>query len=490
MKKLNLIIVEDSEDDLLLLLHELRKGGFETCHCAVECAEQLKDALKDDRWQLVISDHSLPAFSAPEALDLLNRSKREIPFIIVSSIIGEDVAVAAMKAGAHDYIMKSNLSRLVPVIERALYDAAVREERKNTRKALQKSEERFRRIAENVRDLIYRITLEPVRIDYFSPAIEKISGYEAENFYSEPALYEKIVHPADRWLLDAAGRGIIPSEKPLVVRWRHRDGSQIWIEQRHVPIYDQEGRVVALEGIARDISERVARENALKDSYAKIEALSSRTLNAMEKERARLSRELHDEVGQALTAVKLELQMLDEQVNCQCGESVSLQGSINLIDHTINLVRRQSVSLRPPQLDDIGLPAALETMLRGFAERTGIVINKRFDYPEDRLPNYIETEIYRCVQESLTNVARHARAGQVEVEMQLSKKSLTIKIRDDGIGFIPDHLAVSADHIGLTGIRERVKLIDGQVLIESAPGRGTMVQIIVPDPWRNGWEEY
>ena len=118
MRRINLIIIEDSVDDTLLILNELKKGGYDPFHVRLETEQALEETIKEDKWDLVISDHALPYFSAPQALYTVNKSGKELPFIIVSSVIGEDVAVVAMKAGADDYIMKSDLGRLVPVVER------------------------------------------------------------------------------------------------------------------------------------------------------------------------------------------------------------------------------------------------------------------------------------------------------------------------------------------------------------------------------------
>ena len=130
MEIIRVIIVEDSEDDLLLLLRALKKGEFEPIYTRVETEEELRETLQDERWQLVISDHALPRFSAPEALEVVKETGRDIPFIIVSGTIGEEIAVEAMRSGAHDYIMKGNLARLAPAIRRELGDAVVREEKK------------------------------------------------------------------------------------------------------------------------------------------------------------------------------------------------------------------------------------------------------------------------------------------------------------------------------------------------------------------------
>lgn len=137
MTLIRAIIVEDSEDDLLLILRALKKGGYETIYTRVETGADLRKALADSSWQLVISDHAMPRFSAPEALEVTKESGRDLPFIIVSGTIGEEVAVEAMRSGAHDYIMKDNLARLAPAVERELREAEIRDQHKRDREMLE-----------------------------------------------------------------------------------------------------------------------------------------------------------------------------------------------------------------------------------------------------------------------------------------------------------------------------------------------------------------
>ena len=231
----------------------------------------------------------------------------------------------------------------------------------------------------------------------------------------------------------------------------------------------------------QDITERKLTEQQLKLSYARMETLSKRILRGQEEDRARLARELHDEVGQALTVVKLDLQMLNDELAAQgyhCQKK--LLESVDLVDTTLERVRRQSVSLRPPALDDMGLIAAVKSMARGFGNRTKINTAVTADGFSTRLSQDLETALFRCVQEALTNVARHARAKKVDVVLNQDAERVTVQIKDDGIGFKPKEIHFSLDHIGLTGMQERVELLQGELRIESKPNQGTQIYITIP----------
>src|SRR5215207_9301253 len=169
---LRVLVVEDYEDDALLLLRELRRGGYDPVSERVDTAGAMEAALDEREWDLVIADHSMPAFSSSAALELL-RSKgfADLPFIIVSGQIGEDVAVAAMKAGAQDYIMKDNLARLNTAIERELREADSRRERR-------RAEEKYRSIFENSVEGIFQTTVDG-RFLTANPALARMFGYDS-----------------------------------------------------------------------------------------------------------------------------------------------------------------------------------------------------------------------------------------------------------------------------------------------------------------------
>ncbi len=202
-----------------------------------------------------------------------------------------------------------------------------------------------------------------------------------------------------------------------------------------------------------------------------------RVVSAQELERRRLARELHDETGQALTSILLGLRGLEEVKDEQMLHA-SVAEVRDLVRSTLQDVRRLAVELRPKALDDFGLVAALERLTDSFGEQTGIAIEFVQNVPEGRLPPDVETALYRIVQESLTNVVKHARADRVSIVLTRKADSVSVLVEDDGIGFEPGR--ERAEGLGLLGMRERVSLLGGRVAIESRPGSGTTFVAEVP----------
>ncbi len=265
-------------------------------------------------------------------------------------------------------------------------------------------------------------------------------------------------------------------ELPLLVEGK-KEKLFVLASTTKLNFYDQPLVLVSLQ----DVSELKITEQQLKSSYSKMEALSKRILRSQEEDRSRLARELHDEVGQALTAVKLDLQMLDDELSRQgYTYQKKLSQSVDLVDATLERVRRQSGSLRPPALDDMGLIAAVQSMAKGFGNRTKINASVKAEGFTERLSRELETALFRCVQEALTNIARHARAQRVTVDLKQDQQEVSVVIKDDGIGFRPEEVKASMDHIGLIGMKERVGLLQGKIVIDSHPGGGTAIYIAIP----------
>jgi len=217
--------------------------------------------------------------------------------------------------------------------------------------------------------------------------------------------------------------------------------------------------------VAADLSQRVARD-ALR-----------RVVSAQEGERRRLARELHDETGQALTSILLGLKPLEEALS-EAASAGAVAELRELVVATLQDVRRLAVELRPAALDDFGLVSALERLTETFAEQTGLAVDFESALGRDRLPSDTETALYRIVQESLTNIVKHARAQRVSISLTRRERFVNAVIEDDGIGFDPKQ--AREDAFGLSGMRERVALLDGTLQVESRPNGGTTIAVEVP----------
>ncbi|HZC84940.1 MAG TPA: PAS domain S-box protein [Rubrobacter sp.] len=277
---LRVLIVEDSEDEALLLLRELERGGYEPEHERVDTPEAMEKALATSSWDVVLSDWWMPRFSATGALEMLRKVDPEAPFIIVSGAMGEEAAVEAMRAGAHDYIMKDNLTRLCATVERGLEEAQTRRERELAEKSLKESEERFRSLVMNSSDMMTVVAPDGSRL-YTSPSIERVLGYKLEEMIGGNAF--DLVHPDDAptvkeefaELARTPGTG-----KPFEFRLRHADGSWRVFESIGANLLDDPS-VGGLVFNARDVTDRKRAEEALKESeerYRRLVELSPDTI--------------------------------------------------------------------------------------------------------------------------------------------------------------------------------------------------------------------
>lgn len=263
---LRALIIEDSAEDTHLLVQELRRG-YDLTFKRVETAEEMTAALAGPTWDIVISDYALPHFSVPAALDLLKKNGFDLPFLIVSGSLGEEIAVIAMKTGAYDYIVKGNLKRLLPAVERGLREAAVRQERRQAEEQLRQSEERFRQLAENITEVFWMTNPDKNEMLYVSPGYEKIWGRSCRSLYDRPITWMDAIHPEDRERVATSAlihqRLGTYDEAYRIIR---PDGSIRWIRDRAFPIKDRSGRVYRLTGIAEDITARNEAEEALRAS--------------------------------------------------------------------------------------------------------------------------------------------------------------------------------------------------------------------------------
>jgi PAS domain S-box-containing protein len=342
---------------------------------------------------------------------------------------------------------------------------------------------RFERLLDNARDLVYRTRVFPfLKIEYVSGASQAITGHSPEEFYADTDLPTKVIHPDDVHLYLEAVDDPAHMQPQITMRWVHPDGKVVWAEHHRVPVFDSSGRLIAIEGIARDITERVETQERLRESEEQMRRLAARVQTAREEERTELARELHDELGQTLTAVKLELgraatAMTSEHVTPRSVDR--LQSLVGLIEIALETVKRLCTELRPPTLDHLGLPSAVRWEAMTFRARTGLRCHVRADRDQTALTREQQTMLFRIFQEALTNVVRHASASAVDVTLAERAGSFELRIRDNG-GGISETRIRDPRSIGLLGMRERAALIGGKFEITGRRGKGTVVSVRVP----------
>ncbi|MDP2854313.1 MAG: PAS domain S-box protein [Smithellaceae bacterium] len=248
---LRVLIVEDSEDDVLLMIHALKKGGYDPLYERVEDAEAMRNALRKKPWDVILCDYQMPRFNGLAAIALLKETGIDIPLIMVSGAIGEETAVACMRLGARDYVMKGNLSRLVPVIERELEEAESRLQHKRTDEALQRSEQKYRLLVESVNEAI--VVVQDGRAKFVNRGLEW-AGYTREEYLSIPIM--ETIHPEDRELVEQRYLKKINGDTTAtrhIYRGVDKSGRIHWIEVSAVLI-DWEGRPATLN-LINDITE-------------------------------------------------------------------------------------------------------------------------------------------------------------------------------------------------------------------------------------------
>lgn len=254
-QSIKILIAEDVPTDAELIMREINKSFLKVTYKVVETRTDFINAINQFQPDLVISDYRMPAFDGMSALKIVLDLSAVTPVIIVTGSLNEEIAVKCLKSGAVDYVLKESLKRIGQAVLNALEQKLAKLEKIRAEKALAESEERFRRLAENAQDLIYRIELAPKRrLNYISPASVHFTGYTPNEHYNDPELFFKLVYPDDREIAGNWAKTGYEIRKPKNYRWIRKDGTVIWTEHRNIPIYSQSGMLIAVEGIARDIT--------------------------------------------------------------------------------------------------------------------------------------------------------------------------------------------------------------------------------------------
>ncbi|HEY4353437.1 MAG TPA: PAS domain S-box protein [Paraburkholderia sp.] len=340
-------------------------------------------------------------------------------------------------------------------------------------------EDRHRLLIDAVRD--YAIfMLDPTgRITSWNPGAQRIKGYTPDEiigrhfstFYTpDDIAANKPAHELE--LANAAGR--VEDEG-----WRmRRDGSRFWANVVISAVRDESGALLGFAKVTRDMTERT-RLAALE----RASEVSTQMQVARENEQKRIARELHDDLGQQLTALKMSVALLEGRLKSHDAPAARIDETHELkaqIDAMAASLRRIASDLRPPMLDDLGLSAALEWLAEDFTRRYGVHATAQVSPNADDINEFAATTIFRIVQEALTNVARHALARNVSIDVMRTEGGCTVGIVDDGIG-VPVDAAPKPKSFGLLGMRERVRQLEGSIAFQSTYGEGFSIRIVLPE---------
>jgi PAS domain S-box-containing protein len=347
-------------------------------------------------------------------------------------------------------------------------------EENQARVALAESEERYRELFENSRDAIYVHDMSG-RYTSINRAAEELSGFSRDEIVGKH--YSNFIAPS--YLREARESFCRKLDLPIETTYEAqiicKDSSRKPVEVSSRMIY-RNGEPIAVQGTVRDITE-------LKRAQRVMQTYSRRLIQAQEAERESIARELHDEVGQALTAISMNLEWIRRSGAATPAAESRIEESIEVIDDTLRHVRELSLELRPSLLDDLGLAAALGWYAERFSVRTGIATEVNGDILETAgLHRTVQTALFRIVQEALTNAARHSRATKAIITLDQRNGSLEVGVSDNGIGFDAQSLLTGSTGValGLRGMQERAHAVNANLDIKSRPGGGTQVMVAVP----------
>ncbi|HWD92907.1 MAG TPA: PAS domain S-box protein [Verrucomicrobiae bacterium] len=504
-RPLQVLLVEDSENDAALLELALQRTGFSTQCERVETGEGLAAALENQNWDVVVADYVMPQFDGLSALAMVKEKGLDLPFIIVSGHITDDTAVAAMKAGAHDYVMKDNLTRLGSAVERELRDAEVRRARKMTEKKLWE-EHAFRSAIENsIPSGIVVLNLDG-KLTYVNPAFCEMVGWSESELIGTKAPFaywpeeevERITSEMARVI-----EGAVPTDG-FELRFCRSSGERFDVLVLVTALRDSFDNVSGWLSSITDITERKKAEAELRRSHEELERrvqerttdlstansrlkseiaerrrLEHELLDITEKERRRIGLDLHDDLGQKLAGVALMAKGLQLKLAKQRSSESADAGKIHeLLEQAMSHARDLARDLTTLDLSESDLPSAIEKLAAHVKESFGISCRFKADGIIPPLEANTVRQLYKITQEALTNAIKHGKARQVSIQLSNGDSKLALTIRNSGAPF-PSVVGRNAG-MGLRIMNYRANLIGASLEIKPGDPEGTVVTCMVP----------
>jgi two-component system sensor histidine kinase UhpB len=472
------LLVEDSPTDALIIGEALVDiSEFE--HTLAR-AESLREALtlaQGTHFDVVLLDLGLPDGNGIDTFRRFRQVAPDAPVLVLTGLADISVGLVAIQEGAQDYVLKRE-------IEAALLSRAIRYaiERNRALTALAASEERFQLAVSGASAGLWDWNLRTGEM-YLSPHFREIVGHDEDELPNEMRAHYEIIHPDDLERVMLALNAHTENRHPYDIEYRVRTraGDYRWIQSRAQALWDASGKAYRMVGWILDVTDRRRAEEALRASREELQRLSANIEHIREEEKTRIARELHDDLGQLLTAMKIDMGRFERTIESKIDESASqaLRSIYGLIDQLVASVRRIAADLRPVMLDDLGPIPAIDWFIHEFSARHGITVNAQLDINEVAFNRDSGTEVFRMVQEALTNIARHSGASEAEIEIAREEPFCVVKIRDNGRGALPDARR-KRKSFGLIGMRERAARLGGELDVATAPGEGFSLTVTLP----------
>jgi len=319
------------------------------------------------------------------------------------------------------------------------------------------------------------------RFIYVSPSCERVTGYKAQEFMRNPSLIEDIVVDEDKSRVTShIHRSTKQEPEEILFRIRRRDGHVRWIEHRCQSVLDEAGTCLGIRGSNRDITDRKLAEEQVAQSREHLRMLAGKLLSAQEEERSRLARELHDDLTQRLAILAIDIGKLQGKLtsvpDSPALELNEIRERIVELSADVHDISRQ---LHPAILDDLGLRQAIQSECANFTKREGIAIKYEPKDVPSLIPRDVSVCLFRIVQESLRNIAKHAKVKEARVSLLGGDGDITLVVEDSGAGFDVAQTTRKRG-LGLASMHERVRLIRGDFSVESEPGKGTIIKVVAP----------
>ncbi len=480
-KNKKILIVEDDASVAKRIKRILLKLGYSVVTLGWDSQEIFSNAAKE-KPDLILMDIEIRNKLARAETAKKIREDLDVPIISVAGHPENELIKVARKKELFGYLLKPvNKKDLEISVKIAFFRHAIEKRLKERmRKALREREELYKQLVDNINE---GIVIQNKR-GIVSSANEKflrMIGYNRNKVIGRP-ITELL---GEGWLRKNSGHGLRQKgdrSKSVELAWKRKDGKRIFTILSPKPIYGEKGRFLGSVSVLTDITDRREVEMELRRSHERLRSLSHHLQSVREKESKRIASEIHDELGQYLTALKIDLSWLSNRVSFEKGGRElfeKIASMTALVDRTIQTVQKISAELRPGLLDDLGLVPAIEWLAQDFQNRTKIKCRTRLWCNDIELDPDSSTAIFRISQEALTNVTRHAKASRVEISLKKEKGVLILKISDNGRGIKEDDV-FSPSSLGLMGMRERILPFGGELSITGAPKKGTTLTVSLP----------